>query len=81
MKFQKILMITGTNVRQKKDGSPYYMVHILMENGQTCSLMYKGNVDIFNSLKPMEKYLIDFDIVFSNYGTRVEVLNIAIPGK
>ena len=44
MKFQKYLIITGTDVRTKKDGSPYYLLHILMDNGQTCTLPYKGNV-------------------------------------
>lgn len=76
MKFQKILIITGKDVRQKKDGSPYYVVHILMDNGQTCSLAYKGDVNIFNKLNTMKQYVIDFEISFSQYGTRVDCLNI-----
>lgn len=75
MKFQKCLIITGTDIRTKKDGSPYYLLHILMDNGQTCSLAYKGDVMEFNKIEYMKKYLMDFNITFSQYGTRIEVLS------
>ena len=76
MKFQKILMITGTDVKQKKDGSPYYIIHVLMENGQTCSLVYKGDLKDFTRVENMKNYVLDFEISFSQYGTRVECLNL-----
>lgn len=81
MKFQKYLIVTGTDVKQKKDGSPYYLLHILMDNGQTCSLAYKGDVLEFNKIEYMKKYLIDFQITFSQYGTRVDVLTVKSESK
>ena len=40
MKFTKKVMLTGKELREKKDGSPYFLLHLLMDNGQTCTLMY-----------------------------------------
>lgn len=77
MKFQKILLVTGTDIKTRKDGTPYHIIHILMDNGQTCSLAYKGDLVIFNKLKYMEHYVLDFEITFSQYGTRVECINLS----
>ena len=81
MKFQKYLIITGTDIRTKRDGSPYYLLHILMDNGQTCSLPYKGDIMEFNKIDYMKKYLIDFEISFSQYGTRIDVLTVKSESK
>ena len=76
MKFTKKVMLTGKEVREKKDGSPYFLLHLLMDNGQTCTLMYRDNLEGFNALKPMEKYTFDFEFVVSKYGQRLDVLGV-----
>ena len=81
MKFQKYLIVTATDIKQKKDGSPYYILHILMDNGQTCSLPYKGDILEFNKIEYMKKYLINFEVSFSQYGIRIDVLKVQNEGK
>lgn len=73
MKFSKELIITGIEKRIKKDSTPYYLIHVLMDNAQTCSLMYKGVVENLQNIKTLQKYKIDFDVLINKYGTRIDV--------
>ena len=77
MKFRKSVILTGKEIKERKDGSPYYMVHVLMDNGQTCTLMFKGKMEDFNKLKPMEQYVFDFEYIVSKYGQRLDVVGVA----
>lgn len=77
MRFSKNVILTGKEIKEKKDGSPYYIVHLLMDNGQTCTLMYRDNLESFNVLKPMEKYTFDFEFSVSKYGQRLDVLGVS----
>lgn len=77
MNFTKELMITATEIKEKKDGTPYYVLHILMENGQTCSLMYKGDLNDFLEIQKMSVHSIDFEVIINKYGTRLDVLKVA----
>lgn len=74
MKFNKELIITGVERKIKKDNSEYYIVHVLMENGQTCSLMYKGNVSDLQNIQSMQKHYLELEVSINKYGTRVDVL-------
>lgn len=78
MNFTKELMITGFETKTRKDNTTYQIVHVLMDNGQTCSLMYKGEYPLAN-IKVMDKYQIDFNVVIDKYGTRIDIADIA-PG-
>ena len=77
MLFSKQVIVTGVDTKQKKDGSPYYVVHVLMDNGQTCSCNYKGDIATFNQLTPLDKYFVNFEYVTSQYGSRLDILGIS----
>lgn len=80
MRFNKLLIITGMETRRKQDGTAYQMLHILMDNGQTCSLIYKGE-DSLPEIKIMEKYNIEFVVVINKYGTMINVDRVVTNAK
>lgn len=82
MKFTKDLIITGSQEHTRKDGSTYHVIHVLMENGQTCSLMYKGDLSKLSDIKLMKNHRLDCEVSINKYGTRLDILDIAsIPVK
>lgn len=74
--FEKQLIITGAEQRVRKDGTSYTLIHIMGENGQTFSSVYKGDINKVMSLKKMEKYTIRFELYLGQY-TRLSVTDIA----
>ena len=44
LNFTKKMIVTGAEQRIKKDGNSYVLVHVLGNNGQTFSCIYKGDV-------------------------------------
>ncbi|KKY02964.1 hypothetical protein VN21_00335 [Paraclostridium benzoelyticum] len=81
MLFTKEVILTGTDVKEKKDKTPYYVIHALMDNGQTCTCSYKGDIPTFNSIKSLEKYFVNFEFVTNQYGSRLDILGIAQNAK
>lgn len=74
--FEKQLIITGAEQRVRKDGTSYTLIHVMGENGQTFSSVYKGDINKVMSLKKMEKYTIRFELYLGQY-TRLSVTDIA----
>lgn len=76
MIFEKKLIVTGKEVKTKKDGSPFHILHLLMDNGQTCTCTFKGQVDQFLSIQKMGTYNLQLEYVVSQYGNRLDVLGV-----
>ena len=77
LQFEKKLVITGAEQRVRKDNTAYTLVHILLDNGTTCSCVYKGDINKIMSLKPLEKYPIQFELSVGQY-TRLSVTDIVL---
>ena len=73
--FEKALIITGAEQKVRKDGTTYTLVHVMGENGQTFSSVFKGDINKIMSLKKMEKYKIKFELSLGQY-TRLSILDI-----
>ena len=67
LKFSRECIVTGAEQRTKKDGTSYTLVHILGDNGQTLSCMFKGDVNKVFSLKKMNTYNVVFDLTVGQY--------------
>lgn len=62
IEFKQGALITGAEKRQsKKENSlPYILIHVLGTNGQTMSLMYKGDENKILGLEKMKLYDVTF---------------------
>lgn len=77
LEFNKKMMITGAEQRNKKDGSTYILVHVLGGNGQTFACMYKGDANKIMQLEKMKEYDLSFVINIGQY-THVNIADINI---
>lgn len=67
LEFEKICLVTGAEQRTKKDGNTYTIIHILGDNGQTLSCMYKGDMNKVFSLQKMNEYNVKFNLNVGQY--------------
>ena len=76
LQFEKELIITGAEQRVRKDSTVYTLVHVLGENGATFSCVYKGDINKVMSIKKMQTYKLNFELVMGQY-TRLSITDIA----
>ena len=77
LQFEKELIITGAEQRVRKDGTVYTLVHVLGENGATFACVYKGDINKIMSIKKMQTYKLNFELVMGQY-TRLSITDIAV---
>ena len=77
LQFEKEMIITGAEQRVKKDNTSYTLIHVLLGNATTCSCVYKGDINKIMSLKPLEKYPIQFELSVGRY-TSLSVVDIIL---
>lgn len=75
LNFTKKMIVTGAEQRVKKDGNSYVLVHVLGNNGQTFSCIYKGDVNKVMTLEKMQQYNIDFSVSIGQY-THISIVDI-----
>jgi len=75
IEFVKSCIVTGAEQRTKKDNSTYILIHVLGDNGQTVSCMFKGDNNKIFDLKKMNTYDVTFAIHVGQY-TALSVLDI-----
>ena len=76
LQFEKQLIITGAEQRVRKDSTVYTLVHVLGENGATFACVYKGDINKIMSIKKMQTYKLNFELVMGQY-TRLSITDIA----
>ena len=76
LQFEKELIITGAEQRVRKDSTVYTLVHVLGENGATFACVYKGDINKIMSIKKMQTYKLNFELVMGQY-TRLSITDIA----
>lgn len=67
LEFNKECIVTGAEQRTKKDNTQYTLIHILGDNGQTLSCIYKGDVNKVFTLKKMNTYNVLFNLNVGQY--------------
>lgn len=77
LEFVKNCIVTGAEQRQRKDQSTYMLVHVLGDNGQTVSCMYKGDSNKIFSIDKMKNYDVKFSLTVGQY-THVQILDIVV---
>jgi hypothetical protein len=75
LEFERKVMITGAEQRQKKDGTSYILIHVMGDNGVTLSCMYKGDANKVMGLEKMSDYSVKFSISVGQY-TQFNVVDI-----
>lgn len=83
LEFKLGVLITGIEKRQsKKEGSlPYILIHVMGSNGQTMSLMYKGDENKVFSLEKMKFYDVDFAYIENGQFKNLVIKDINIDKK